>query len=98
ATVTVRAGSQSASAEVHVKGSTVGPSTFVHENPFPTGNDLWGGTVGPLGTAFVGANGTVLIRDGAGAYTRAFSSPALTLKGIAGTTLQNAVAIGSFGT
>jgi hypothetical protein len=98
ATVTVRAGSQSAQATVRVRGSTPGPSTFVHENPFPTGNDLWGGTVGPIGTAFVGANGTVLVRQANGTYTRAFSSPGLTLKGIAGTSLQNAVAVGSFGT
>lgn len=98
ATVTVRAGSQSANATVRVRGATVGPSTFVHENPFPTGNDLWGGTVGAIGTAFVGANGTVLIRQPTGTYARAFSSPGLVLKGIAGTTLQNAVAVGAFGT
>lgn len=98
ATVTVRAGSQSAQATVHVKGATVGPSTFLHENPFPTGNDLWGGSVGPIGTAFVGANGTVLIRDANGSFSRVFSSPGLVLKGIAGTTLQNAVAVGTFGT
>jgi hypothetical protein len=98
ATVTVRAGSQSATASVHVKGTAVGPSTFVHENPFPTGNDLWGGSVGPLGTAFVGANGTVLVRDGAGVFSRVFSTPGFVLKGIAGTSLTNAVAIGTFGT
>lgn len=98
AMVTARAGSQSAVATVHVKGTAVGPSTFVHENPFPTGNDLWGGTVGGLGTAFVGANGTVLVKDAMGKYSRAFSSPGLVLKGIAGTTLQNAVAVGTYGT
>ncbi len=98
ATVTVRAGNESAEATVHVKGPAVGPRTFIHENPFPTGNDLWGGSVGPLGTAFVGANGTVLLRDMNGSYTRAFSQPGFTLKGIAGTTLQNAVAVGSLGT
>jgi len=98
ATVTVRAGNESAEAVVHVKGPTVGVSTFIHENPFPTGNDLWGGAVGPIGTAFVGANGTILLRDAMGNYTRVFSQPGFTLKGIAGTTLQNAVAIGVIGT
>ncbi|MBL8955564.1 MAG: Ig-like domain-containing protein [Myxococcaceae bacterium] len=98
ATVTVRAGNESAEAKVHVKGPAVGPATFVHENPFPTGNDLWGGSVGPIGTAFVGTNGTVLIRDTNGSYSRVFSQPGFTLKGIAGTTLTNAVAIGVLGT
>ncbi|MBK7858323.1 MAG: Ig-like domain-containing protein [Archangiaceae bacterium] len=98
ATVTVRAGSVAAVAKVHVKGSTVGPSTFVHENPFPTGNDLWGGTSGALGTAFVGANGTVLVRDGTGKFNRVFSTPGVVFKGIAGTSLTNATAVGTYGT
>jgi hypothetical protein len=100
ATVTARAGTALATATVRVQGSAPGPTSFIHENPFPTGNDLWGGTVlpGPLGVAFVGANATVLTRDGFGVWKRVFSSPGITLKGIAGTSIENAVAIGQFGT
>jgi hypothetical protein len=100
ATVTVSAGVLTATAKVHVKGSAVGPTSYIHENPFPTGNDLWGGEVlpGTLGTLFVGANGTVLLRDMGGQYTRLFSSPGLVLRAIGGTTATNAVAVGSLGT
>ena len=100
AKVVARAGTQSAGATVQVRGSAVGPSTWVHENPFPTGNDLWGGTLGPggLGTIFVGANATILGRDPAGQWTRYFSSPTVVLKAIGGTTLDNAVAVGVTGT
>ncbi len=82
ATVTARAGMQTATATVNVQGNAVGPSTFVHENPFPTGNDLWGGALAPggLGTVFVGANGTVLAEDGSGQWSRLFSTPGVVLK------------------
>ncbi len=100
ATVTARAGTQTATATVHVQGSAVGPTTFVHENPFPTGNDLWSGLVlpGTLGTAFVGANGTVLLEDGAGNWSRLYSAPGLTLKAMGGTSPTNAAAVGTLGT
>ena len=99
ATVTARAGMQAASATVSVRGKAVGPSTWVHENPYPTGNDLWGGTLAPggLGTVFVGANATILGRDLTGQWTRFFSSPTVVLKAIGGTTIDNAVAVGVTG-
>lgn len=97
ATVTARAGSQSATAEVFVVGTTRGPSSFVHDNPFPTGNDLWGGALAPggLGVVFAGANGTVLARGAGNLWTRLFSVPGVVLKGVAGTTADNAVAVGT---
>lgn len=99
ATLTATAGAQSASAKIAVIGTTVGPVTYAHENPFPTGNDLLGAAFAPggLGTVYAGDNGTVLVESAAGAWSRAFSSPALTLKAAAGTSLTNAVAIGTSG-
>lgn len=99
ATVTARAGMQSATAKVSVRGKAVGPTTWVHENPYPTGNDLWGGTIAPggLGTVFVGANATILARDLTGQWTRFFSSPTIVIKAIGGTTVDNAVAVGVTG-
>lgn len=96
ATITARAGMQSATAKAYVVGSTVGPGTYVHDNPFPTGNDLYGGALAPggLGTVFAGANGTVLARDALDRWTRLFSTPGLVLKAIGGTTADNAVAVG----
>lgn len=95
-TVTARAGMQLATAKAYVLGTTVGPGTYVHENPFPTGNDLYSGVLAPggLGTVFAGANGTVLARDSMDRWTRLFSTPGLVIKGIAGTTVDNAVAVG----
>ncbi len=100
ATVTARAGTQSATATVFVLGAASGPSTFVHDNPFPTGNDLWAGALAPggLGVVFAGANGTVLARSGTNQWTRLFSSPGLVLKGVGGTTADDAVAVGVTGT
>ncbi|MCA3015662.1 MAG: Ig-like domain-containing protein, partial [Myxococcaceae bacterium] len=45
ATVTARAGMKTATAKVFVVRDPplAGPVTAVHDNPFPTGNDLWGG-------------------------------------------------------
>lgn len=99
-TVTARAGMQAANAKAYVLGSTVGPSTYVHDNPFPTGNDLHTGMLAPLGlgTVFAGANGTVLARDSMDRWTRLFSTPGLVLKGIAGTTADDAVAVGQTAT
>lgn len=96
ATVIIQAGMMTASATLYVQGTTVGPRTFSHQNPFPTGNDLVGGAFAPggLGTVYAGGNGTVLVEDATGAWTRAFSSPALNLKAVGGTSLTNAVAIG----
>ncbi len=97
ATLTASSGMQSVTAKVNVRGSTVGPRTYVHENPFPTGNDLRGGSLAPagLGTVYAGSNGTVLVEDAIGAWTRVFSVPSLTLKAVGGTSLTDAVAIGS---
>ncbi len=96
-TVTAKAASQSDTVNAYVIGDPKGPTTFEHDNPFPTGNDLWGGTFLPLGlgSAFVGGNGTVLAQSSTGAFSRVFSAPGVTLKAIAGTSLSNGVAIGS---
>lgn len=95
ATLTATAGMQSVQAKIYVQGTTVGPSTYAHQNPFPTGNDLYGGAIaGSFGTVYAGGNGTVLVEDAVGAWTRAFSTPALTLKAVGGTSLTNAVAVG----
>ncbi|MBX7113768.1 MAG: Ig-like domain-containing protein [Myxococcaceae bacterium] len=98
ATITVRAASQSKTATVRVQGSAVGPVSFVHENPFPTGNDLYGGAVVPgVGALFVGANSTVLSRDALGNWSRLFSNPGITLRAIGGSSPTNAAAVGTAG-
>ncbi|MFT3842908.1 MAG: Ig-like domain-containing protein [Myxococcaceae bacterium] len=99
ATITATSGMMTATATVKVQGTTAGPSTFVHENPFPTGNDLWGGALAPggLGTVFVGANGTVLTEDSGGQWTRLFSQPGMILKAVGGSNVDNAVAVGVIG-
>ncbi len=99
AVVTAKAGMIEATADVSVPGVTVGPELFTHENPFPTGNDLYGGAIAPaaLGTVFAGANGTVLARTSTGVWQKLFSNPATRLYGVGGTTPQNAVAIGIVG-
>lgn len=96
ATITVSAGMQSATAKVYVQGNPTGPVTFAHENPFPTGNDLYGGAFGPagLGTVYAGGNGTVLVEDALGAWTRVSSIPSVTLKAVGGSSLENAAAVG----
>jgi hypothetical protein len=98
--IVARAGSQVATAQVAVRGSTGGPSTWAHSNPFPTGNDLFGGAIAPaaLGTVFVGENGTVLARTSSGEFTRLFSTPNVTFTAVGGTTPDNAVAVGRLGT
>ena len=100
ATVTARAANQTAQAKVHVQGSTKGPLSFVHENPFPTGNDLYSGLVLPagLGVVLVGANGTVLHRDAAGQWQRLYSSPGLVLKAVGGAAAGTAALAGQTGT
>ncbi len=95
ATLTATAGMQSVKAQIYVQGTTVGPQTYAHQNPFPTGNDLLGGAIaGAFGTVYAGTNGTVLVEDSLGAWTRVFSTPAISLKAVGGTSLTNAVAIG----
>jgi hypothetical protein len=95
ALVTARFGKKSAVAKLLVRTDAVGPSTFLHQNPLPTGNDLLGGTIGPaaLGAVFCGDNGTI-ISNVQNQWTRLFSSPGLKLRAVGGTTLENAVAIG----
>jgi hypothetical protein len=99
ATVTATFGAQAVSVRVSVAGTTRGPTTFVHQNPSPTGNDLLGGSPlpGGLGVVFAGANGTVLLRTPEGAFSRLASVPGLTLRQVGGSTLANAVAIGRSG-
>lgn len=94
-TVTASAGEHRATATALIAGEAAGPVSWLHDNPFPTGNDLYAGALGPGGVAvFAGANGTVLARDGVGGFTRLFSTPGLVLKGVAGTSVSDAVAIG----
>ncbi|MBI3185768.1 MAG: Ig-like domain-containing protein [Myxococcales bacterium] len=97
ATVTARAGTMSATASVLVMGDAKGPVTFLHENPFPTGNDLWGGTLYQGAAFFVGGNATVLSRAPGDVWTRLYSSPGVTLRAVAGSP-ANAVAVGTAGT
>jgi hypothetical protein len=99
ATIIATAADQEARATVHVQGTTPGPQSFVHENPFPTGNDLWGGMVLPagLGVVYVGANGTVLHQQTSG-WTRLFSTPGVTFKAVAGNAASAAAAVGVQGT
>lgn len=96
ATVTATSGMQSATSKIYVRGMPNGPTTFSHQNPFPTGNDLYAVAFGPagLGTVYAGDNGTVLVEDALGAWSRVGSIPGVTLKAVGGTTLENAVAIG----
>ncbi|MGV3620153.1 MAG: Ig-like domain-containing protein [Archangium sp.] len=94
ATVTASAGMQSASAKVYVQGNPTGPVTFSHQNPFPTGNDLYAAAITPLGTVYAGDNGTVLLENAMSAWSRVGSIPSVTLKAVGGTTLENAVAVG----
>ncbi|MBX5482983.1 MAG: Ig-like domain-containing protein [Myxococcaceae bacterium] len=98
ATLTAQAGDAVKTATVRVVGTTAGPTAFVHENPLPTGNDLFGGAVAPDGTAlFVGGNATVISRSTAGAFTRLFSTPMITLRAIAGGLPGTVVAVGTSG-
>jgi hypothetical protein len=98
ATITASVAGLTETATVRVQGSAVGPTTFLHENPFPTGNDLHGGALAGGGQIFVGDNATVLTRDAAGTFTRRFSSSGVTLKAVGGTALDNLVAVGVVGT
>lgn len=102
ATVTARVGMKSATAKVFVVRDPplAGPTTASHDNPFPTGNDLWGGGLAPggLGTLFVGENGTVLARSATDQWQRLFSGPGISFRAIGGTTPTNAIAVGLQGT
>ncbi len=97
ARVVARAQSLMATAEVRVMGDAKGPLTFLHENPFPTGNDLHGGAIAGPAAFFVGANATVLARGPNDQWTRLFSSPGVTLYALAGTGPNDAVAVGISG-
>lgn len=99
ATVIATAADQEVRATAHVQGSTPGPQSFVHENPFPTGNDLWGGMVlpGALGVVYVGGNGTVLHQQPTG-WTRLFSTPGVVFKAVAGSAAGTAAVVGVQGT
>ncbi|MBM4379235.1 MAG: Ig-like domain-containing protein, partial [Deltaproteobacteria bacterium] len=96
--ITAEAAGLTAEAVVRVQGTTVGPSTFVHETPFPTGNDLHGALHANGHLAVVGDNGTVLVRSPLGSWTRTFSSPGVTLTAVAGPLPGQGVAVGSVGT
>jgi hypothetical protein len=97
AIITAKVGMKTATAKAFVRSNTSGPATFTHQNPFPTGNDLYGGAFAPLGlgTLFCGDNGTILARDSSGKFSRLFSSPGITFKGVGGTTMNNAIALGN---
>ncbi|MEN9799698.1 MAG: hypothetical protein RL653_3395 [Pseudomonadota bacterium] len=95
--VTAEAAGLRAEALVRVQGTTVGPTTFVHETPFPTGNDLHGAYLSAGHAAFAGENGTILVRDPAGTWTRTFSSPGVTLTAVSGVLPSAGVAVGMAG-
>lgn len=101
ATLTARSGMKSATSRLSVirDPAIPGPLTAAHDNPFPTGNDLYGGALAPggLGTIFVGENGTVLARSAGDQWQRLFSSPGLSLRAVGGTTASNAIAVGISG-
>lgn len=102
ATLTARAGMKSATAKITVFRDPPfpGPVTAGHDNPFPTGNDLWNGALAPagLGTIFVGENGTVMARSSTNQWQRLFSAPGASLRAVGGTTPTNAIAVGFSGT
>lgn len=95
ATLTVTAANVSATAKINVRGDTKGPLTFVHENPFPTGNDLWGGALSNGYAFFAGGNGTVLSKSPTDEWARLYSAPVATFKAIAGNFPTSAVAVGT---
>jgi len=101
AVLTAKAGMKTATSKIFVVRDPPrpGPVTAVHDNPFPTGNDLYGGALAPggLGTLFVGENGTVLARSASDQWQRLYSSPGLSLRAIGGTTATNAIAVGVLG-
>jgi hypothetical protein len=92
-TLSAQVGPQLATASVLIQGTTAGPVAFVHDNPYPTGNDLFGGAVTAAGAFMVGANGTVVALAPDGTWTHAFSSPLVTLKAMA-LAPTDAVAVG----
>jgi hypothetical protein len=99
ARVVVKAGDVERSVQVAVQGDAQGPTSFLHANPFPTGNDLLGGTALADGALLaVGTNGTVLSRDAAGAWSRLASTPFAVLRGAAIAPDGSAVAVGSVAT
>ncbi len=93
-TVTLTSTTPPQTATVSVRGETVGPFTFESQNPFPTVNDLHFGAFTPFGTLYAGGNGTVLL-EADGGWQRVASLPLTTIKGVAGTSLEDAVAIGT---
>lgn len=99
ATITAQVGDRTSTATVAVRGGTDGPLSWAHVNPSPTGNDLFGGAAVPggLGVVFAGANGTVLLRTPDGAFTRLGSARGLVLRQVAGTSPDDAVAVGRAG-
>jgi hypothetical protein len=98
ATIVVKADAAEARVPLYVLGDATGPTTFIHENPFPTGNDLYGGALSGAFAFFVGSNGTVLTREPGDVWQRRFSATGITLKSIAGTVSGAAAAAGSAGT
>jgi hypothetical protein len=97
ATLKAQAGDVIASVPVYVVGDATGPLTFIHENPFPTGNDLLGGGISQGMAYFVGSSGTVLTRTATNQWNRLYSSPGLTLRAAAGGFPTAGVAVGSSG-
>lgn len=99
ATLSASSGRHVATAAVRVRGPAVGPSTFEYFNPFPTGNDLLGGGIEPggLGALYVGGHGTILAHAADGTFVRLSSVPGVELRAIAGTSAEDAVAVGTDG-
>lgn len=83
ATVVARAGEIEAQAKFLIVGTPTGATTFAHENPFPTGEDLRAGVMVEGQPLIAGGNGTALARRADGAWARLFSTPGVTFRAIA---------------
>lgn len=96
-TVVGRSGAAKGTARVLIPGAPSGSVTFQHENPFPTGEDLWAGTLFGGEPLVAGGNSTVLQRADDGSWARLFSSAGVLFRTVAraGDTLVGA---GSFST
>ncbi len=96
ATITATVGSKSASATVSVRGKAQQASAFAFENPWPTNSDLMDLTqLADGSTIVVGNAGTVLLIDSAQRAQQRYSNSALTLRGVAGPSSEDFIAVGS---
>jgi hypothetical protein len=83
ATVTATAGEQTQTVELFVLSNQPSPATFRWENPLPQGNDIHGLSFAGPSLVVAAANGTVLVQQGDGGFTRLTTSRGVTLAGAA---------------